>query len=327
LLVKGGLYLEALGNVDVIAFDKTGTITTGESEVTDIIAFVGFTEERVPCLAASVECRSEHPLAEAIGRTAKADGVELENVCDFEALTGMGATAKFNGDTCIIGNPRLMKQLGVDLAEHQSILDSLQEDGKTVVIVAFDGRPAGIIALRDTVRHSAGDVFHELRELGIERIVMITGDNEKSARAVAEDLDIDEYYAELLPQDKVDMVRALIERFGSRVAFVGDGVNDAPALAAASVGIAMGAVGSSTAIETADVALMGDDLRRLPYALRLGRSAHKTVRQNVFFSLAVILALVVSTLMGGMRLSLGVFGHEASALIVIANGMRLLRFK
>lgn len=327
VLIKGGSHLEAAGAVQVVAFDKTGTITTGESKVTDIVAFDGFTSERVLALAASVEGRSEHPLAESVRREARKQGVSLVDVSDFEALTGMGAAARFNGDTCVIGNPRLMEQLGIDIQQNQVIIDSLQRQGKTVVIVAQSGRAAGVIALCDTIRESARDAFRELRRLGIKRIVMITGDNEMTARAVAEDLGIDEYYAELLPQDKVDIVRVLVERFGSRVAFIGDGVNDAPALAASTVGIAMGAVGSATAIETADIALMSDDLKKLPYTLRLSRRTLKTVRENVFFSLGVIAALVVSTLLGQMKLSLGVFGHEGSALIVIANGMRLLRFK
>jgi len=166
-----------------------------------------------------------------------------------------------------------------------------------------------------------------LRRIGIQRIVMITGDNEAAARSVARDLEIDEYYAELLPQDKVDIVRVLIERFGSRVAVVGDGVNDAPALAAATLGIAMGAAGSDTALETADIALMSDDLRRLPYAIRLGRKTLGTIRQNIAFALLVIVGLVSTALFGWLKLSLGVFGHEGSALIVIANGIRMRRFK
>jgi Cd2+/Zn2+-exporting ATPase len=327
VLIKGGSHLEALGGVQVVAFDKTGTITTGESQVTDIIPFEGFTKERLLELAGSVEERSEHPLAEAIRRAVKASGVKTEKVIDFEALTGMGAAAKFNGDTCVIGNPRLMDQLGIDMNGSQTVLDNLQNEGKTAVVVACSGRAAGIIALSDTVRESAREAFQELRRIGIKRIIMITGDNEMTARSVAQRLGIDEYYAELLPQDKVDVVRLLIERFGSRVAFVGDGVNDAPALAAATVGIAMGAAGSDTALETADIALLADDLQKLPYAIRLSRTALRTVRQNVFFSLGVIAFLIVTTLGGWLKLSMGVFGHEGSALIVIANGMRLLRFK
>ena len=325
--IKGGSHLETAGGVRVIALDKTGTITTGEAQVTDIIPMDGFDADKVLLLAASVESRSEHPLAEAIVRDAAKRGVLIADVTDFEALTGMGAAAKFDGDTCVVGNSRLMEQLGIDLRGQTELLRDLQEQGKTAVLVASDGSLAGVIALRDTVRETAREAVRGLRRAGIERIVMITGDNEATAQAVARDLDIDECYAELLPQDKVDIVRALIERFGSRVAVVGDGVNDAPALAAATVGIAMGAAGSDTALETSDIALMSDDLGRLPYIIRLSQRTLRTVKQNISFSLGVIGVLVVTALLGWLTLSLGVFGHEGSALVVIANGMRLLRFR
>jgi len=327
VLIKGGSHLEAAADVRVVAFDKTGTITTGEAMVTDIIPANGFSREEVLSLAAGVESRSEHPVAEAIRQAAVHQGVPIAEITDFEALTGMGAAAKFDESTCVVGNSRLMEHLGVDMSLQADVLDGLQREGKTAVLVASDGRLAGIIALMDTVRETAREAFRKLRRVGVERIVMITGDNEATARAVAQDLDVDEYYAELLPQDKVDIVRLLIERFGSRVAVVGDGVNDAPALAASTVGIAMGAAGSPTALETADIALMSDDLGRLAYTIRLSRRALRTVRQNIAFSLVVIAALISTALLGRLTLSLGVFGHEGSALIVIANGMRLLRFR
>lgn len=327
VLIKGGSHLEAAGAVTVVAFDKTGTITTGQAEVTDVIPMNGFDPSAVLSMAASVESRSEHPLADAILREAKKRGVPIREITGFEALTGMGAAAKFDGDTCVVGNSRLVEQLGVELNDKAKALAELQEQGKTAVMVVFGRKLAGIIALRDTLRESARDAFRELKKMGIQRIVMITGDNELAARAVARDLEIDEYYAELLPQDKVDIVRVLVERFGSRVAVVGDGVNDAPALAAATVGIAMGAAGSDTALETADIALMSDDLMKLPYSIRLSRMALRTVKQNIVFSLGVIGVLIFTALIGWLRLSLGVLGHEGSALIVIANGMRLLKFR
>lgn len=327
VLIKGGSHLESAGAVQVVAFDKTGTITTGQSEVTDIIPAYGFDADHVLSLAASIESRSEHPLADAIRREVSRRNVPIREVADFEALTGMGAAGKFNGETAVVGNTRLMEQLDIDLTPWAETLSKLQQEGKTVVLVATGRRLAGIIAVRDTVRESAKDAFRRLRQIGIHRIVMITGDNETTARAVAQDLDIDEYYAELLPQDKVDIVRLLIERFGSRVAFVGDGVNDAPALAVATVGIAMGAAGSATALETADIALMSDDLGRLPYTIRLSRSTVKTVKENITFALVVIGVLVSTALLGRLTLSLGVLGHEGSALIVIANGMRMLKFR
>ncbi|MCX6377771.1 MAG: heavy metal translocating P-type ATPase [Armatimonadetes bacterium] len=327
VLIKGGSHLEAAGHVRVVAFDKTGTITTGEARVTDVIPLDGFDADEVLSLAAGVESRSEHPLAEAIRRETANRNIPGKQVTDFEALTGMGAAAKFNGDTCVVGNSRLMEQLDIDLSGSAELLSELQGQGKTAVLVASGRRLAGIIALQDTLRETARASFRLLKSGGIERIVMITGDNEATARAVARDLDIDEYYAELLPQDKVDIVRLLIERFGSRVAFVGDGVNDAPALAAATVGIAMGAAGSDTALETADIALMSDDLGRLPYMIGLSRTALRTVKQNISFALVVIAVLICGALIGRLTLSLGVFGHEGSALIVIANGMRMLGFR
>ena len=326
VLIKGGAHLEAAGHVSVVAFDKTGTITTGEAQVTDIITRDGFTADEVLSLAASVESRSEHPLAEAIRRSASNKGISPKPVTDFEALTGMGAAGKFDGETCVIGNSRLMEQLDIEIGDAQQALDDLQAQGKTAVLVACGRRLSGIIALSDTVRESAAEAFQALRAKGVERIIMLTGDNEATARAVATDLGIDEYYAELLPQDKVDMVRLLVERFGHRVAFVGDGVNDAPALAAATVGIAMGAAGSDTALETADVALMSDDLGKLPYTIGLSRAALRTVKENIGFALVVIAVLIAGALTGRLTLSLGVFGHEGSALIVIANGMRLMKY-
>lgn len=326
VLVKGGAYLEAAGGISVVAFDKTGTITTGQARVTDIMPSEGFTSEQVLALASSVESRSEHPLAQAILRYAEEQQVESEPITDFEAFTGMGAAAKFNGSTAMVGNSRLMEQLGIDIAAQSDMLLDLQNQGKTAVMVAANGVLAGIVAISDTIRVSARDAFEELRRVGVRRIVMLTGDNEGTARAVARELDVDEYYAELLPQDKVDIVRVLIERYG-KVAVVGDGVNDAPALAASTVGIAMGAAGSDVALETADIALMSDDLVKLPYAMRLSRSTLRIVRQNIAFALVIIAVLIATTLIGWLPLSLGVFGHEGSALIVIANGMRLLRYR
>ncbi|MGB9587803.1 MAG: heavy metal translocating P-type ATPase, partial [Armatimonadota bacterium] len=322
VLIKGGSHLEAAGKVCVVAFDKTGTITTGEARVTDIIGVDDIKADRLLSLAASVESRSEHPLAEAIRREAEKRAVELKPVSDFEALTGMGAAAKFDGETCIIGNSRLMEQLGIDCSEQTQLLTQLQEEGKTAVLVALGQKLVGVIALTDTIRETAKEAFRELRKVGVQRIIMITGDNEATARAVAEDLGVDEYYAELLPQDKVDIVRLLTERFGPCVEVVGDGVNDAPALAVATVGVAMGAAGSPTALETADIALMSDDLRKLPYVIRLSRQTLRTVRQNIGFSLLVILVLISTALLRKLTLPFGVLGHEGSALIVIANGMR-----
>lgn len=327
ILIKGGTHLENAARIDVVVFDKTGTITSGEPSVVDIIPANGFSEAQLLSIAAGIESRSEHPLGRAIVRKARELGIAYDAASDCQSLTGMGASATLGGRRCIVGNPRLMEQSGVDIHPHEETITLLQEAGKTVVMVAVDAQTAGTITITDTMRPFAKEAFQELRRIGVKHIVMLTGDNRKAARAAADELGIDEYHAELLPQDKVDAVRKLTDLYGHHVAFVGDGVNDAPALASATVGIAMGVAGSDTALETADIALMSADLRRIPYAIRLGRSSLRTVRQNTVFALAVILVLISTALLGWINLSLGVFGHEGSALLVIANGMRLLKFR
>ncbi|MHB1456417.1 MAG: heavy metal translocating P-type ATPase [Armatimonadota bacterium] len=327
ILIKGGTHLENTAKIDVIAFDKTGTLTSGEPSVTDLIPTDGYKDSELISIAAGVESRSEHPLAKAILKKADSLGTPYNTALDFEALTGMGASAVIDAKQCLVGNPKLMEQHGIDIRFQQEIITSLQEVGKTVIIVAIDGKPAGVIAISDTIRSTAKEAIQELKRIGIKHIVMLTGDHEKTARSVADELGVDEYYTELLPQDKVDVVRKLVSKYGHHIAFIGDGVNDAPALASATVGFAMGVAGSDTALETADVALMSNDLRRIPYAIRLGRKSLDTIRYNVGFALVVILLLISTALMGWINLSLGVFGHEGSALIVILNGMRLLKFK
>lgn len=326
ILIKGGTHLENTARVDVIAFDKTGTLTSGEPAVTDLLPAEGYSASELLSFAAGVESRSEHPLAKAILKKADLLGIEYNTASDFEAFTGMGAYAVINGRRCIVGNLKLIEQYGIDASSQGRIITSMQESGKTAVIIAIDGKPAGVIAISDTIRPTAREALQKLKQIGIKHIVMLTGDHEKTAKSVADDLGID-YNAELLPQDKVDAVRSLIAQYGHRVAFIGDGVNDAPALASATVGFAMGVAGSDTALETADIALMSNDLRRIPYAIRLGKRSLVTIRQNVGFALVVILVLISTALMGWINLSLGVFGHEGSALVVILNGMRLLKFK
>lgn len=327
ILIKGGTHLENTARIEVIAFDKTGTLTSGEPSVTDMYPADGFTESELLSFAAGIESRSEHPLAKAILKKADALGIMFNTTSEFEAFAGMGACGVADSRECLVGSPRLMEQHNIDILSQQGIITSLQEAGKTVIMAAVDGKLAGVIAISDTIRATAKEALQELKRIGIKHIVMLTGDHEKTAKTVAEDLGIDEYFAELLPQDKVDIVRKLIAQYGHHVAFIGDGVNDAPALASAAVGFAMGVAGSDTALETADVALMSDDLRRIPYTIRLGRKSLVTIKHNVTFALAVILLLVSTAFLGWINLSLGVFGHEGSALLVILNGMRLLKFK
>lgn len=324
VLVKGGAHLEEMGRVSVVAFDKTGTLTTGQLEVTDVVPLSG-TAEEVIRIAASIESRSEHPLAEAILKRASEEKIELYELSYFEAIPGMGARGIIDSQVCHIGNQRMLDQLNVPLPDYE-VAARLRSEGKTLMFVVSENRVAGIVAAADTVRESSREAIDALRRSGVASTVMLTGDNSVTAQAVAKRLGIDRVEAELLPEEKVDRVRELVYRHG-KVAMVGDGINDAPALAAASVGVAMGGAGSHAALETADVALMADDLSMLPYGMQLSRSALRVIKQNTAFSVGVVIMLVGLTLAGVLNLTWGIIGHEGSALIVIANGMRLLRIR
>ncbi|MEN6521204.1 MAG: heavy metal translocating P-type ATPase [Armatimonadota bacterium] len=322
ILIKGGAYLEEMGRVSVVAFDKTGTLTTGQLEVTDIIALDSDRNE-VLKIAASIESRSEHPLAESILKKASEEKIELYDLAFFEALPGIGARGVMDSQVCHIGNQRLLEQLKIPVPEPGTV-EKIRREGKTSMFVVSEGKVIGIIAAADTIRESSRDSIAALRNEGIAKTIMLTGDNTITAHAVAERLGIDDIEAELLPEEKVDQIRKLVSRYG-KVAMIGDGINDAPALAAATVGIAMGGAGSHAALETADLALMADDLGMLPYGIRLSRSSLRVIKQNIGFSVFVVVGLVAMTLAGSLSLTLGIIGHEGSALLVIANGMRLLR--
>ena len=330
VLIKGGVYVEALDKVRVVALDKTGTITRGEPDVTDVLpirngAAPARSVEELLRVAAGIERQSQHPLAHAILRYADERGVEPAPVEAFESLTGAGASARIGGEAVFVGSPTLFaERLGVSLGGAQDDIARLQSEGKTVVLVG-DGRAAwGLVAIRDNLRANAKHAIRQLHEAGIEKVVMLTGDNERTARAIAAEAGIDEYHADLKPEDKAVKVRELAERVG-HVAMVGDGVNDAPALAEATVGVAMGAAGTDVALETADVALMADDLEKLVYALRLAQRNQKIVRQNLALSALVIGVLVVGAVAGSFTLPIAVLGHEISEFIVIGNGLRMLR--
>lgn len=326
VLIKGGLYIEELAKVKVVALDKTGTITRGEPEVTEVLALSdGKSEQEIVTLAAGVERRSQHPLARAIVNYAKAQKRPLAEVNDFRSLTGAGASARLNGQTIYVGSPDLFeKQLAISLAGRLEQVSRLQAEGKTVIVVGDKLAAWGLIAIRDQIRPNAGKAIQDLHSVGIQKVVMLTGDNERTAEAIAREVGIDAVYADLKPEDKVTKVRDLSERFG-HVGMVGDGVNDAPALAAATVGIAMGAAGTDVALETADVALMADDLEKLVYALRLARRNQSIVSQNLVLSAIVIGVLVVGAIAGSFSLPVAVMGHEISEFIVIGSGLRMLR--
>ena len=327
VLFKGGAHLEQTAGIKVVAFDKTGTLTTGEPSISSIISLNGTTEAELLRMAASVEARSEHPLATAIVHAARERGMALDTATEFQAIPGQGVEANLNGQAIWIGNVRMFNERRVHPpVEVLEKVKEFEEKGQTVMIVYSDGDYRGLIAVADTLRPDAAYIISKLKERGVEKVVMLTGDNEPVARNIAQRAGVDEFHASLLPQDKVVLLKRLQQKYGL-TAMVGDGVNDAPALASADVGIAMGGAGTDVALETADVVLMADDLAHLPYAIGLAQQARRTVWQNLVFSLAVIVLLVSTAFGANLPLTVGVIGHEGSTVLVVLNGLRLLRFK
>lgn len=329
VLIKGGVHLENLGALDAIALDKTGTITRGRPEVTNVIPFNEAEENELLRVAASVESRSEHPLAQAILRRAEAMGLgDLAQAEGLQSLTGRGVMANLNGGVVRIGNLKLFETGdGRSIPEELvAQVELLEEQGKTTMLVQVEDRFLGILGLADEPRGTARATLEQLRSLGIKALIMLTGDNERVATSISEQVGLTEYRANLLPEEKVAAIKVLLDRYG-RVAMVGDGVNDAPALATSTVGIAMGASGTDVALETADVALMADDLSRLPFAVGLSRQARRIIRQNLVISLGVILLLIPAALLGMASIGPAIILHEGSTLMVVANALRLLRFE
>ncbi len=351
VLIKGGNYLEAMGAVDVVAFDKTGTLTKGELTVTDVVPLNGNSEEDVLRCACGLEQRSEHPIGEAIVAEAGSVGVAEREIDDFESITGKGVRADLDGTPHFAGKPGLFEELDFDLShvhattdggvvtqtarkmcDRNNCLDLLEEtvpelqaEGKTVVLVGTEDELEGIIAVADEIRPEANRTVARLKQLGVSRAVMLTGDNERTARAIAEQVGVDEYQAELLPEEKVTAIEDLVDEYDG-VAMVGDGINDAPALATATVGVAMGAAGTDTALETADIALMGDDLAKLPYLYELANDANGVIRQNIWSSLAVKAGLAVAVPFGYVPIWLAVLAGDAGmTTAVTGNAMRLSR--
>lgn len=327
LLVKGGVHLETLGRLDTVAFDKTGTLTHGRPEVVTILsAGPNFTEDQLLASTAAIESRSAHPLAQAVVRAAQAKGLTIPNAGPVLSVTGKGLRSTLDDKPALIGNVKLMQEAGVSVPpEFQAKVQKLEEEGKTTVLVAIGAEIVGAIALADTPRANAKETIAKLKHLGVRQTLLLTGDNERVAAIMARDLGLDAVRAQLLPEDKVTALRELAA--GHTVAMVGDGVNDAPALAVASVGIAMGGAGTDVALETADVALMGDDLGKLPFAVGLGRATRSVVFQNLALSSAVILLLLLGSLFGIASIATAVFIHEGSTLVVVANSLRLLRYR
>ena len=341
VLFKGGVHLERAATVRVVAFDKTGTLTEGRPRVTDVVVdgrVVAF--GAVPDAAAlallglvgSVEVKSEHPLAQAIATECRERGVALEECAAFQSIPGKGASGLVKGRRVAAGNARYFTEQGVDIpGAFAAQIAGLQDAGKTCVIVgdldeaAGAARLLGAVAIADVLRADAASVIRQLRVNGMERIVMLTGDNARVAQAIAKQAGVDEFHADLLPEDKVRVIKEL-KGIGP-VAMVGDGVNDAPALATATIGIAMGAAGTDVAMETADVVLMSDNLQNIVFALDLARHARRVIYQNLGFSMAVILVLIVSALGFKLPLPVGVVGHEGSTVLVCLNGLRMLTFR
>ncbi len=328
VLMKGGIHLEEMGALNVIAFDKTGTLTKGRPEVTDIVAFSGRSDQEILGIAAAIEQWSNHPLAAAVVRKAKERGGHAPRVSGFSSITGKGVKAVVEGAAYYIGSPKLFADVlpgGMEQDVTARIL-ALQQQGKTAMLLGNESGVLGIIAVADQARENSVMALRKLREAGIKRAVMLTGDNRAAAEAIGARLGIDEVRAELLPQEKLAAIKRLQAEHG-KVAMVGDGINDAPALAAAAVGIAMGGAGTDTALETADIALMGDDLAALPYTIRLSRRTLGIIKENITFSLAVKLLAVLLIIPQWLTLWIAVFADMGATLIVIANSLRLARTK
>jgi len=325
VLFKGGAHLEELSKVKVVAFDKTGTLTFGRPEVADVLPQPGVDAAELLAAVARAELSSEHPIARAIVAHAAAQGISPAEPEQFEAVTGMGVRARWDGEETLVGSPRLMERSGAPApAALLAEADRLADEGRGTVLLARRGeRWLGLLTVMDRERPDAVEKIAALRAAGVTRVVMLTGDNARVAEAMGRRLGIDEVHAGLLPEDKLRIVGELGRAYGP-TAMVGDGVNDAPALAAASTGIAMGAAGTDAALETADIVLMSDDLGAIAYAVGLSKRTQRIVWQNIAFALAVVVVLVVSTLTIGVPLPLGVVGHEGSTIIVVLNGLRLL---
>ncbi|MGG3624988.1 heavy metal translocating P-type ATPase [Bacillus gobiensis] len=328
VLIKGGVHLEEAGVLQVIAFDKTGTLTKGVPAVADVITLYG-NEKDWLAITAAVEKGSQHPLASAIIRKAEQDNLSFHSIeiANFQSLTGKGVKAEIDGTTYYVGSPKLFGELnhGSNQVTNHKIIE-LQKQGKTVIALGTSQEILQLIAIGDEVRASSKEVIRKLHEIGIQKTVMLTGDNEATAEAIGKAVGVSEIKAELLPQDKLTYIKELRKNH-KKTAMVGDGVNDAPALAASSVGVAMGGAGTDTALETADIALMSDDLRKLPYTIKLSRKALAIIKQNITFSLAIKVIALLLIAPGWLTLWLAIFADMGATLLVTLNSLRLLKVR
>ena len=327
ILIKGGVHLEALARVRAVAFDKTGTLTRGRPELTDVAPMPGVVADDLLRIAAAVEARSQHPLAQSVVRRAKADQLTLPEAGELQSVTARGVRSVVAGESVAIGSARLWTDDGIALPDAvQASLDDFSARGRSVMIVRHGERWLGVLGLIDPPRPSVPATLRALRQLGLGPLVMLTGDHRGVGDAVGREVGVDEVLADLMPEDKVIVIHRLRETHGS-VLMVGDGVNDAPALAAATVGVAMGGAGTAAALETADAALMGDDLARLPYAIGLARATRRIVQQNLVIAGGAMAVLLVLAATGVLAIGPAVLGHEGSTIVVILNALRLLGYR
>lgn len=327
VLVKGGRHLENLGRLKALAFDKTGTLTQGKLQLTDIVSADSASEAEVLALAAAVESRSAHPLAKAIVRESDSRQLKLPEVEDVEELNGRGVHARLQNNPVRVGSVQSMNESGIRVPSViLEKVETLANQGKTTILVSKGGETLGLLAVADTIRPDTKNTISELHSQGIRKMVMLTGDNPQVAAHIARQIGMDEFRAQLMPEDKVTAVRSLVAQYQD-VGMVGDGVNDAPALANATVGIALGGASTDVALETADVALMGDDLTKLPFAVALGRATRNLILQNLVIAMGVIFTLILSALFGWAGLGITVLIHEGSTIVVALNSLRLLKFE
>lgn len=323
VLIKGGLYLEAAGRLRVLAMDKTGTLTQGQPEVRSMVPLNGHTEAELLARAAALEATSEHPLARAILRRAREAGLEVVPAEHFQALPGKGGEGSIDGRIFWIGSHRLMHEKGQETPEIHARAEQLEDAGHTVIALGNDRHVCGLISIADRLRANVPEILAKVRQAGVGQVVMLTGDNEGTARAIAAEAGVDEYRCELLPEDKVEAIGRLV-REHQHVAMVGDGVNDAPAMAAATFGIAMGAMGTDAALETADVALMADDLGKLPWLIRHSHRTLRNIQQNIGFALGLKLLFIILTMFGLATLWMAIAADTGVTLLVVFNSLRLL---
>lgn len=324
VLIKGGVFVELPAQLKAIAMDKTGTLTMGEPTVIDVVPMNGHDEPELLTRAGALERNSNHPLARAIVEETKRRGMTIPAAEQFEIIQGKGASGVIDGRTFWLGSHRYLEERGQETPEVHEQLEAMQEAGRTVVVVGNEEHVCGFITLADAIREETRDAIRQLHEAGVRQLVMLTGDNEGTAKAIASEAGIDEVHAELLPEDKVAAVERLVEQY-EFVGMIGDGVNDAPALARASLGLAMGAAGTDAAIETADIALMSDDLSKLPWLIHHSRRTLSIIRQNIAFSLAVKVMFVILTFAGFASLWAAIAADMGASLLVIGNGLRLLK--